>query len=98
VVELGTDVVVVVVELPVVVVVADWQTEMVTVLPLSTSVLGAGLWLSTLPGCAPPAHVVSVSVLATSPAPVMADWAALAGWPTTLGTAAQLPFEMTRFT
>jgi hypothetical protein len=42
--------------------------------------------------------VVSVVVFATSPAPVMADCAALADWPTTLGTVAQLPFEMTRFT
>ena len=47
----------------VVVVVADWQTEMVTVLPLLTSAPAAGLWLSTLPGCAPPAHVVSVVVV-----------------------------------
>ena len=34
----------------VVVVVADWHTEMLTVLPLFTCAFAAGLWLSTLPG------------------------------------------------
>ena len=37
----------------VVVVVADWQTEMFTVLPLATEALAAGFWLSTLPGLGP---------------------------------------------
>ena len=82
----------------VVVVVADWQTEIVTVVPLLTSVPEAGLWLSTLPGCAPPAHVVSVVWFATRPATVIADWAELADCPTTLGTETQVPVEMTRLT
>ena len=43
----------------VVVVVADWQTEMVTEVPLATCALAAGFWLSTLPGWAPLAQVVS---------------------------------------
>jgi hypothetical protein len=34
----------------VVVVVADWHTEMLTVLPLFTCAFAAGVWLSTLPG------------------------------------------------
>jgi len=43
----------------VVVLVADWQTEMFTVLPLVTWVLAAGFWLSTLPGWAPLVQVES---------------------------------------
>ena len=97
------DVVVVVVDdvgvvVEVVVVAVAWQTEMVTVLPLATWVLAAGFWLSTLPEVAPLGQVVSVVVLATRPAPVMADAAALCDWPTTLGTETQLPFETTRLT
>jgi hypothetical protein len=76
----------------------DWQTEMVTVLPFDTWVLAAGFWLSTLPEVAPLGQVVSVVVLATRPAPEMADTAALCDWPTTLGTETQLPFETTRLT
>src|SRR5271169_363266 len=71
---------------------------MFTVLPLVTCALGAGFWASTFPGMAPPAQVISKVVLVTSPAPVMADWATLSDWPTTLGTVAQLPLEMTRLT
>ena len=82
----------------VVVVVAGWQTEMVTEDPLDTEALAAGLWLSTLPGWAPPAQVVSYVVLATSPAPLIAVWAAPTDWPTTLGTVAQFPVETTRLT
>ena len=37
-------------------------------------------------------------VLAPDPAPVMADCAALADWPTTPGTVTQLPLEITRLT
>ena len=59
-----------VVVLVVVVVVADWQTEMFTVVPPFTCAFAAGLWLSTLPGCAPLGHPVSKVVLATRPAPV----------------------------
>ena len=62
-----------------VVVVVGWQTEMFTVDPLFTWALAAGLWVSTLPGCAPPGHVVSKVVLATRPAPVMAEVAAFCG-------------------
>ena len=40
----------VVVLVVVVVVVADWHTEMVTVVPLLTCAPAAGVWLSTLPG------------------------------------------------
>ena len=65
-----------VVVLVVVVVAADWQTEMFTVDPLFTCAFAAGLWLSTLPDWAPLGHVVSKVVLATSPAPVMAEVAA----------------------
>jgi hypothetical protein len=91
-----------VVELPVVLVLDDvvvvlaWQTEMLTVLPLPTWVPEAGLWLSTLPGCAPLAHPVSKVVLGTRPIPVMAFWAALADCPTTLGT--ETHWEMTTLT
>ncbi len=60
------------------VVVAGWQTEMFTVPPLPTSWPEPGLWLSTWPAVAPFAHAVSVVVLATSPAPLMADCAAVA--------------------
>src|SRR5580693_3563077 len=70
--------------------------EMFTVLPLATSAPEPGLWLSTCPADAPFAHDVSVVVLATSPAPVMAACAAVDGWPMTPGTVTQL--EMTRLT
>jgi hypothetical protein len=80
----------VVVVVVVVVVVFDWHTEMFTVPPLATCVPAAGDWLSTLPGCALLAHVVSKVVLATRPAPLMADWAEDDVWPTTLGTPTQL--------
>ena len=82
----------------VVVVDVDWQTEMFTAVPLATWVPAAGDWVSTLPDVAPLGHVVSVVWLATSPAPVMADCAALADWPTTLGTEMQGPLETTRLT
>ena len=82
----------------VVVVVADWHTEMLTVVPLLTWAPEAGLWLSTLPGWAPPAQVVSNVVLATRPAPVMAEVAALWDCPTTPGTETQLPVDTTRLT
>ncbi len=75
-----------------------WHTEMFTVLPFGTCALAAGFWVSTFPAVAPPAHVVSKVVLATRPTPVMAVWAAVCDWPTTLGTATQLPLEMTRLT
>ena len=80
----------VVVEVVVVVVLDDevvvaWQTEMLTVLPLATCVPCAGFWLSTLPGWAPLAQLVSNVVFGTSPAPVMAPCAALADWPMTPG-------------
>ena len=88
----------VVVVVVVVVVVADWHTEMVTVVPLFTCAFAAGLWLSTLPGWAPPAHAVSKVVLATRPAPVMADVAAACDCPTTPGTETQLPLDTTRLT
>jgi len=82
----------------VVVVVAAWHTEMLTVDPLFTCAPEPGLWLSTLPGWAPPAQVVSKVVLATRPAPVMAEVAALCDCPTTPGTETQLPLETTRLT
>ena len=82
----------------VVVVVADWHTEMLTVVPLFTCAPAAGVWLSTLPGWAPPAQVVSKVVLATRPAPVMAEVAALWDCPTTPGTEMQLPVDTTRLT
>jgi hypothetical protein len=80
----------VVVDVVVVVVVFAWHTEMFTVLPLATCTPAAGVWLSTLPGCALLAHVVSKVVLATRPAPLMADWAEDDVWPTTPGTPTQL--------
>ena len=89
---------VVVVVVEVVVVVADWHTEMLTVVPLFTWEPAPGLWLSTLPGWAPPAQVVSKVVLATSPAPEMAEVAAACDCPTTPGTEMQLPVDTTRFT
>jgi hypothetical protein len=95
------DVVVVDVEVVVVllvVVVEAWHTEMLTVLPLLTWAPPVGLWLSTLPGCAPPGHAVSKVVLATRPAPVMAEVAALWDCPTTPGTEAHVPFDRTRLT
>ena len=55
----------------VVVVVADWHTEILTVVPLLTCALAAGLCVSTLPGWAPPGQAVSKVVLATRPAPVI---------------------------
>ena len=64
---------------------------MVTEVPLDTEALAAGFWLSTLPGWAPLAQVVSYVVFATRPAALIADWAALTDWPTTPGTVAQLP-------
>ena len=82
----------------VVVVAAAWHTEMLTVLPPLTCALAAGLWLSTLPGWAPLGHDVSKVVLATRPAPVMADVAALCDCPTTPGTETQLPLDTTRLT
>jgi hypothetical protein len=88
----------VVVLVVVVVVVADWHTEMVTVVPLFTWAPAAGVWLSTLPGWAPPAQVVSKVVLATSPAPVMAEVAELCDCPTTPGTETQFPVDTTRLT
>ena len=72
----GRSVVLVVVVLVEVVVVEDWQTEMVTVLPVASWVLAAGFCASTKPGLAPPGHAVSKVVLATRPAAVMACWAA----------------------
>jgi hypothetical protein len=92
-VEVGTVVVVLVV-----VVVAAWHTEMLTVDPLFTCAPELGLWLSTAPGWAPPGQVVSNVVLATRPAPVMAEVAAPWVCPTTPGTETQFPLEMTRLT
>jgi hypothetical protein len=88
----------VVVEVVEVVVVAAWHTEMFTVVPLLACALAPGFWLSTLPGCAPLGHDVSNVVLATKPAPVMAEVAAPCDWPTTPGTETHVPFDRTRLT
>jgi hypothetical protein len=55
-----------------------WHTEMFTVLPLVDLVPPGGFWLSTVPAVAPFAQVESVDVLATRPAALMADCAAVA--------------------
>ena len=72
-----------------------WQTEIVTVLPVWHWVLADGFCASTEPEAAPPGQPVSKAVLATSPAAAMACCAAPAACPTTPGTVAQRPVEIT---
>ncbi len=72
-----------------------WQTEIVTVLPVGTWAPAAGFCASTVFVVAPPGQEVSKVVLATSPAAAMACCAEPASCPTTPGTVAQRPVEIT---